>query len=197
MPNLFMMQRLIFGILFISIFQLSEVQLNPGLIGYDQSICSSSTPETLIELSSPTVGTGTYTYQRQSSPDNSAWTDIAGANLSGYSPPALSSSTYYRRIGTSGSYTPVNSNSVLITVSPQITLAQFHDNISIENNTSTNFNVVITKGTTPFTVNYTRKEVAQSAFTNCTSGINISTVALTTGVYNYGICLLTKITLIS
>ena len=141
----------------------------------------------MTQITAPTGGTGTYTFQWQSSPDNSAWTNISGATLSGYSPPALSASTYYRRTVTSGSYSPVNSSPVLITVSPQVTLAQLHDNISIGNNTSTNFNVVISGGTSPFTINYTRNAVAQSAITNYFSGTNISTGVLTTGVYTYAL----------
>ena len=161
--------------------------LTAGTIGTAQTICYNTSPAPLTQITAPTGGTGVYTFQWQSSPDNSVWTNISGATLSGYSPPALSASTYYRRTVTSGSYSPVNSSPVLITVSPQVTLAQLHDNISIGNNTSTNFNVVISGGTSPFTINYTRNGVAQSAITNYFSGTNISTGVLTTGVYIYAL----------
>ena len=161
--------------------------LTAGSIGTAQTICYNATPGALTQVTAPTGGTGTYTYQWQSSPDNTAWTNITGATQTGYTPPALSASTYYRRVVTSGSYTPVNSNTVQITVSPQVTLAQLHDNISIESNTSTNFNVVITGGTAPYTVNYTRNGSVQSALTGYVSGSPVSTGLLSTGVYVYAL----------
>jgi uncharacterized protein GlcG (DUF336 family) len=165
--------------------------LTAGTIGAPQTICYNTVPNALTQLTAPTGGSGTYTYQWQSSVDNTSWTDIAGATNQGYSPPALSTNTYFRRIVTSGTYTPVNSASVLITVSAQITLAQLHDNISILNNTSTNFNVAVTGGTSPFSFNYTRNGVAQAAVNNYTSGANVSTGTLTTGEYTYVLTSLT------
>ncbi|MBK8884377.1 MAG: hypothetical protein IPN67_19085, partial [Bacteroidales bacterium] len=115
---------------------------------------------------------------------NSAWTNISGAVSATYSPSALSATTYYRRTVTSGGFS-VNSSSVKITVSPQITLAQLHDNITISSNTSTNINVVVSGGTTPFSVSYAMNGTSLSPVTNYTSGANISTGVLPTGVYNY------------
>ncbi len=159
--------------------------LTAGSIGNPQTICHNTAPAALTQLTAPTGGTGTYTYQWQSSPDNSAWTDIGGATAESYSPPALTANTYYRRTVSSEGFTPVQSNIVLITVSPQITLAQLNGTATIDNNTSANFNVVITGGTSPFTVNYTRNGVAQPAVNNYVNGSNISTGVLTTGVYTY------------
>ncbi|MBK7710165.1 MAG: DUF4082 domain-containing protein [Bacteroidales bacterium] len=73
----------------------------------------------------------------------------------------------------------------MITVFPQITLAQLHDNISIPTNTSANINVAISGRTSPYTINYTRNGTAQTPLTNYTSGTNISTGVLANGVYNY------------
>jgi hypothetical protein len=171
----------------------AQPDLTPGSIGSAQTICYNTSPASLTQLTAPSGGTGSYTYQWQSSPDNSTWTNIAGATLSGYSPSALTVSTYYRRVVSSGSYTPVNSNMVLITVSPQISLAQLHDNITITANTSTNFNVVITGGTSPYTVNYTRNGVAQTAVTNYVSGTNISTGVLAAGAYIYALTSVTDV----
>ena len=159
--------------------------LTAGSIGTAQSICYNTVPAQLTELTAPSGGNGTYTYQWQSSANNSTWTDISGATLSTYSPPALTASTYFRRTVISGILPPVYSASVRITVFPQITLAQLHDNISIYSGTSTNINVAITGGTAPFTVSFTRNGVAQSPVTNYTSGSGISTGTLSNGVYNY------------
>jgi hypothetical protein len=154
--------------------------LAAGTIGSVQTICYNTAPAPLTQITAPTGGTGVYTFQWQSSADNTTWTDITGAVLSDYSPTAITANTYYRRNVISGSYFPVTGNSVLITVLPQITLAQLHDNITIGYNTSTNFNVVISGGTSPFTINYTRNGEAQPAINNYVSGTDISTGLLTT-----------------
>ena len=164
-----------------------NVSLTPGTIGTAQSICYNASPSALTQITAPTGGSGVYTYQWQRSADNATWTDISGATLAGYSPPALTASTYFRRKVTSDTYTPVNSASVLITVSPQITLAQLHDNITINNNSSTNINVVISGGTSPYAINYSRNGSAQSAINNYLSGANISTGILNTGLYTYSL----------
>ena len=128
--------------------------LRPGTIGVAQTICYNTSPAPLTQLTAPSGGTGTYTYQWQRSTNNSTWSNITGATLPTYSPPALLATTYYRRSVKSTGYTTVRTASVRITVSPRITLAQLHDNITINNNTSTNINVAITGGTAPFTVSF-------------------------------------------
>jgi hypothetical protein len=161
--------------------------LTAGTIGSSQIICYNSVPEPLTQLSSPTGGLGTYTYQWQSSANNSTWANINGATDINYSPTPLTSSLYFRRVVMSGSCGAVSSASVLITVSPQITLAQLHDNMSIESNTAANFNVVVSGGTAPYTISYTRNGSAQAVISDYTSGANISTGVLTTGVYTYAL----------
>lgn len=90
--------------------------VNAGSIGAAQTICSGSAPATLTEITAPTGGDGTFAYQWQSSPNNSTWIDISGANGSTYNPPTLTTNTYYRRGVSSGSCGYVYSASVLITV---------------------------------------------------------------------------------
>ena len=63
--------------------------LTAGTTGTAQSICYNTVPAALTQLTAPTGGTGAYTYQWQSSPDNSTWTNIGGATAVGYAPPAL------------------------------------------------------------------------------------------------------------
>jgi hypothetical protein len=75
--------------------------LAAGSIGSDQSICYNTTPSGLTSTTLPTGGTSAYTYQWQSSPDNSAWSSISGATSTTYSPSsAITATTYYRRTAT-------------------------------------------------------------------------------------------------
>jgi hypothetical protein len=161
--------------------------LTAGTIGTSQTICNNTSPAPLTQVIAPTGGTGIYTYQWQSSPDNSVWTDIAGAILPGYSPLALSINTYFRRTVTSGSYPPVYCTPVLISLFPPISSAQFHENISIGYGSSTNLNVIISGGTSPYLINYTRNGVAQTPVSNYSSGADISTGPLLTGIYTYSL----------
>ncbi|MCE5348276.1 MAG: hypothetical protein LLG13_18575, partial [Bacteroidales bacterium] len=87
---------------------------------------------------------------------------------------------------TYGTCTGTPSN-LLVTVHPQFTLAQLHDNISICNNSAADINAVMAGGTSPFTVNYTKDGAAQAPWTNYVSGTNQSTGNLTTGTYVYAL----------
>ena len=90
--------------------------LTAGSIGSNQTICYNATPATLTNVSAPTGGSS-YTYQWQSSANNSLWSSISGATSSTYSPGALTSNTYYRRAETSCGST-VYTTSILITITP-------------------------------------------------------------------------------
>jgi gliding motility-associated-like protein len=80
------------------------------------TFCISGDPG-VITGSTPTGGTGTYTYQWQSSAGNVTFSDVPGATAKDFDPPALSVTTYYRRIVTSGvCVVPLASNSVAITI---------------------------------------------------------------------------------
>jgi gliding motility-associated-like protein len=93
----------------------------PGSIGADQALCAGGTPAPLASTAAATAGIGTYTYQWQSSPNNTAWTDIPGANAPGYAPGALTATTYFRRLVTSGFCGPrTPTASVAITVLPAL-----------------------------------------------------------------------------
>jgi len=91
---------------------------NPATGGTAQSSVASAcggVPFSLT-LSGATNGTGA-TYQWQSSPDGSAWTNISGATNASYST-SQNSATYYRCIVTCNSGTPANSASVLVNQQP-------------------------------------------------------------------------------
>ncbi|MBD3581890.1 T9SS type B sorting domain-containing protein [Flavobacterium selenitireducens] len=65
---------------------------SPTVTGTTFSSCNS----TSLELQASTVGTSTYFYQWQSSPDATTWTDIPGATNPTYITPTLTSLTYFR-----------------------------------------------------------------------------------------------------
>ena len=91
---------------------------NNNITALATTFCAGSIPAT-ITGSAPTGGLGTYTYQWQSSTDNVTFTDIASATASNYSPAALNTTTYFRRVVSSGyCLTPVNSNVVTIQIQP-------------------------------------------------------------------------------
>lgn len=92
--------------------------LIPGTASGAQTICYNTIPAALTSVD-PAGGTGPYTYQWESSPDGTTWTPITGANASGYSPIALTETIHYRLKQTSACGT-VTTNSVIITVQPQV-----------------------------------------------------------------------------
>ncbi|MCK5169806.1 MAG: hypothetical protein KAQ75_08000, partial [Bacteroidales bacterium] len=67
----------------------------------DQQVCMNDS--SLIVGTEPRGGNGTFTFQWQDSPDGSVWSDISGATERDYQTPALSDTTYFQRIVTSGS----------------------------------------------------------------------------------------------
>ncbi len=83
--------------------------------------CAAGNPA-LITGNTPTGGSGTYAYQWQSSTNNTSFTDIAGATAKDYDSPAINTTTYYRRLVTSGPCTiPQVSNVVTIAVQAALT----------------------------------------------------------------------------
>jgi len=75
------------------------------------AICSSGT--TTLSLAGETASS---TYQWQSSPDGSTWSNIGGATTDPYTTASISSTTYYQCVVTNGC--PATSSSVQVTVSP-------------------------------------------------------------------------------
>ncbi|RZK63086.1 MAG: T9SS type B sorting domain-containing protein [Hymenobacter sp.] len=93
----------------------------PGSIGASQALCAGGTPAPLASTAPAGAGTGQFSYQWQSSPDNITWTDIGGANAPSYVPGALTVTTYFRRLVTSGFCGPrTPTASVMITVLPAL-----------------------------------------------------------------------------
>jgi len=74
----------------------APVITNNSITG-DQSVCEGR-PSAGLTGTLPSGGGGVYTYQWQSSPDGSAWTDISGANGINYNPGIVQLTTQYRRL---------------------------------------------------------------------------------------------------
>jgi hypothetical protein len=87
-------------------------------IAANQTICSGQIPS-LITGTTPTGGNGTYAFQWQQSLNGTTWTIIPSATNTNYQPNALTTTTYYRKVVTSGNCI-VPSNSILITIVPII-----------------------------------------------------------------------------
>jgi hypothetical protein len=66
--------------------------------------------------------------------------------------------------------------------------------MTIDNNTSANFNITVTGGISPYTINYTFNGISQAAIINYVSGTDISTGNLTTGIYVYSLTSVTDAT---
>lgn len=88
--------------------------ITQNTITASQNICANTFPNPVGSVSVG-GGTGSYAIQWQSSPDGISWTNISGATGFSYSPPALSSTIYYRRIVASLPCSDT-SNTVIITV---------------------------------------------------------------------------------
>jgi len=89
-----------------------------GTVAADQTICNGDNP---VGLTSTVDGSGdgAITYRWQDSPDNTTWTNIAGATFSTYVPGALVATTYYKRVTIStlnGTPCTAESNAITITV---------------------------------------------------------------------------------
>jgi gliding motility-associated-like protein len=116
--------------------------LNNIGIAAAQTICAGTVPA-LLTGQLPTGGNGTFTYQWQSSPNNSTWTDIAGETQQDYQPPALTTNTYYRRKVSSG-LCNTQSLSVLITVNQRPVINSIADKVDCNNSAISGINFTST-----------------------------------------------------
>jgi hypothetical protein len=97
--------------------------VSSNTIGNAQTICNGMTPAALTG-STPTGGTGTYTYAwiRSTTSATTGYSAATGTNnTQGYAPAALTTDTWYKRIVSSGVCGADTSAALLITVNPAIT----------------------------------------------------------------------------
>jgi RHS repeat-associated protein len=101
----------------------ATVNVYPQLVGGSVSPASTgavyNNSPSQLSVSGISGGNGTYTYQWQSSPDNTTWTNVSGATSTTYTPPPLTSPIYYHVVVTSNGASTA-SNYSYISIYPSI-----------------------------------------------------------------------------
>jgi hypothetical protein len=110
-----------------------RTNLTSGSIGNDQTICYNDTPAIIATLSNPSGASNSYTYAWESSPDNSNWNTIPGANLVSYQPGALLQKTYFRKRVIDANCNSLYTNSVTVTVRPAFSIGSIGSSQTICN----------------------------------------------------------------
>ncbi len=91
--------------------------LAAGVISVNQTICYNTTPTTISQITTPTGGDGSWTYQWEVSTNGTSWSNVSGATATSYSPSNLTVTMHYRLMATGGSGCgDIVSNTVVITV---------------------------------------------------------------------------------
>ncbi|NVO29625.1 T9SS type B sorting domain-containing protein [Hymenobacter lapidiphilus] len=93
----------------------------PGTIAANQTVCVGTAPAPLTSTTPPSGGTGSFTFQWESSLDNATWTAVANGTGETYAPGPLTVTTSFRRQVSSGPCDSIASNVVTITVTPTLT----------------------------------------------------------------------------
>lgn len=146
--------------------------VSAGTIAGDQTVCVGGNPVAFTVVSAAT-GSGTLTYQWQSSTDNSTFTNISGATAATYDAPSVNQTTYYKRIARS-TFNPVlctqESNVITVTVIalPTIITQPLSSQTICQGATPTTLQVAAEGGTGTFTYNWFVSN------TNTTNGTIIS-----------------------
>ncbi|PWA03872.1 beta strand repeat-containing protein, partial [Flavobacterium psychrotolerans] len=173
-------------------FDLMGCCVNPtsgGTIATAQSICSGGDPAAFTSTASPTGQYGTLEYKWQSSTTSAGagFADIALATALTYDAPSgLSQTTWYKRLSRvtcKSTWTGAAESNVLqVTVYNPSTAAVISGTATICPGTSTNLQVAITGGSSPFTVVY-NDGTGNHTVNSYTSGSNISVSPSSTTTY--------------
>jgi RHS repeat-associated protein len=96
--------------------------LSGGTIENPSQTINYNTTPAVISVSTATGGAcgGAYTFTWESSPNGTSFSPISSATLFYYQPPALTSTTYYRRITSCGGVNAYTSNIAVVNVYPQL-----------------------------------------------------------------------------
>jgi gliding motility-associated-like protein len=126
--------------------------ISNNIISSSQTICAGQTTDTLSG-SVPLGGNSIYTYLWEESPDNINWIAATGTNTgSQYIPSLITNTTYYRRASFSSTCSNL-SNSVVITLLPDIS------------NNMISTTQIICEGQTPATINGTIPNGGDNSYT--------------------------------
>ncbi len=162
-----------------------------GTISSNQSICSGETPVPLTGAAS-TGGVANKYYKWQSSTTNGTtgpWTDLGPYNTTtiGYAPGALTSTTYYRRIDSSGYCLGMPTASIVITVTPTVATSVVISTPSITTcaNTAVTFTAVETNGGTP-TYQWYKGIIGSGTAIPSATGVTYTTPASGAGAISNG-----------
>ena len=150
--------------------------VNPGTIQYlGTPICFGADPPIINSMTLATGGDGlTYAYQWQESTTGvpASFMDIPLATAISYNPPALTQTTYFRRVATSGVCTPMPSPAVTITVNSLPTgVVSGGGNACNDGTNSTSAPSIIFTftGSSPFDFQYAINGVPQAIINNVSS----------------------------
>ena len=99
---------------------LTVSNINPGVVGSDQSICEGSSVATLTSSSASSGGVGSITYEwyQSTTSSTSGFLAIPTTNSLTYTPGTLTQTTYFYRKVTDASSNTSNTNVVTVEVSP-------------------------------------------------------------------------------
>lgn len=92
-----------------------------GIIGNNQTICFNNIPATIVETKATSGLNDTFTYQWYSSNDDVSYSVISGATSTSYLPLALTTNTYFKRNDISSICGSKFTNTIKVTVTPEIT----------------------------------------------------------------------------
>jgi hypothetical protein len=121
-------------------------QLLAGVIGSSQTVNYGAVPAELVSVQSASGGAGSFSYQWQSSLDNSSWSNITGATSESFQPLALTVKKYFKRLTTDGSCGTIETNVLTINVNSLLDPGTIAANQAICYNTTP---VTLTTSTTP------------------------------------------------
>jgi PKD repeat protein len=138
-------------------------------IAADQTICTGILPVALTG-SVPTGSDGNFNYQWQSSSNGTIWTDIATAVFPAYAPPALTATTYYRRL-----VSTITCNGDLKSTSNTVT-------IIVKPNAKAEFTYALDKACTPFVIDANNVKAVPYPDRNATYTWYANDVLIGTGI---------------
>ena len=169
--------------------------LDPGVIGSDQTSCTSPfNPSQITNITSGTnsLGGNNTNYSWQSSNDGVTWNTIQNATNSTYNPPSTSNTIFFRRVisisvGNNNYTCYSNVISVLIVDSPTI-----NNPLCVNNGTNANLSLTFSP-TLPNGVSATYAWSGPNSFTSTSSSPTVSNVtAIKTGTYNVSVAIISN-----